>query len=80
MFIAERMQALGPLATEKRKLDNLHNFCLDVIVTTTAHISLARASHVTTPNSDRIRKCRPIVCPEEGETEYLVNILGEQHQ
>lgn len=77
MFIAERMQALGPLAMEKRKLDNLHNFFLDVIVATTAHISLARASHVTKPDFKGMGVFISVY-PEE-EREYLCTCLHDYY-
>lgn len=41
-------------------------------------ISLAKANHVTTPNS-KGAKGSPVISPKEGETEYLVNSPSDCH-
>lgn len=78
MSIAEWMQALGPLAVEKRKPDNSDNFCLDVILVITAHISLARINYVAKPNFKGTGVFSSTVCPEEEEyscTAFMTTIL-----
>ena len=68
------MQALGPLAVGGKN-EIICTTCLDMTPATSAHISLARASHVTKPDFKGMGLCNSAVCSEEEKENVCSTVM-----